>query len=606
MHEMKKQILWLLTVPLHHPDLAYVIPTLAWMAEDLGILLETYHESERNGRLFAKTGSTILGGHHHQQFNYLCAKFDVKLLQLGNCRVFESSIKAFGLETIAQSTDAGRMYSQILDTHPLLKPQGIFLGPSYPISLKKEQINIQPYLFPEILHRRALGFPASGKPPLRNWEHLPVWSAFLTPQEARGYRRATKIDNLRKSDTWTTLVSRLAMRWKKQSRGIVFGDPAAVLSQIAVHCRHKRIALFAPVVKSAPAQTKVSSYTESTSPAAELAGQLAVDLGNRVIHGRQTGDGDIFAWSKKGVCIQIVDPNRPAFPVVSEAPHEWSPAPLEDDVTDTQLAQWAREGRVLTTLLVHSGEVAHNEAMLALIEMAGWNGLKMGIGAHAQRYETCPQLWELIAVSREHGGAAGLIEPLLHSGGLGVLAEWNCPSEILADHCYKALERITAIASAAHTPKGYYAFMDSNLDRLDRIKPRLFKAISSRGLRYIVSSARPGRNRILWQTSNCLAINQTPRVVHGASPFVRTSTADDMETTSGAVGPGWIIGTLDAPVVAFAPYIWRKGNKIVELAETLRNGNRINVLPSTIARYARLLGKKGLLPVPSSPSTIIP
>lgn len=79
---MKKPILWLLTAQLNHPELAYAAPTLAWMAGDCGALFETYFESERTGQLFAENGSTILGGHHHQQFNYLCARFEVHILRL--------------------------------------------------------------------------------------------------------------------------------------------------------------------------------------------------------------------------------------------------------------------------------------------------------------------------------------------------------------------------------------------------------------------------------------------------------------------------------------------------------------------------------------------
>ena len=160
---MKKPALWLLISKWDHPEIAYVIPTLAWMAGDSGALLENYLESVRDGRLFAETGSTILGGHHHQQFNYLCARFDVQIIRLGKSQVFESSIQAFGLRVLAESKHAAGLYAAMMAIHPALKPAGNFHGPSKSMKTRDGEIRIAPYLFPEILHRRALGFSVPAK-----------------------------------------------------------------------------------------------------------------------------------------------------------------------------------------------------------------------------------------------------------------------------------------------------------------------------------------------------------------------------------------------------------------------------------------------------------
>ncbi|HEY0968399.1 MAG TPA: hypothetical protein VGD88_13490, partial [Opitutaceae bacterium] len=88
---MDKPRLWLLLSTLRHPEVAYVIPTLAWMAKASGVRFECYLESEREGRLFAETGSTVLGGQHHHQFNYLCAACEVSVLRLGPTAIFDSS-----------------------------------------------------------------------------------------------------------------------------------------------------------------------------------------------------------------------------------------------------------------------------------------------------------------------------------------------------------------------------------------------------------------------------------------------------------------------------------------------------------------------------------
>jgi hypothetical protein len=268
---------------------------------------------------------------------------------------------------------------------------------------------------------------------------------------------------------------------------------------------------------------------------------------------------------------------------------------LADEPSDAQLRQWAAEGKVLSTLIWHSGEVAHNEAMLNLCDLAGFTGVKMGLGVHAQRYETAPQTWEMIQVARDRGGLRGLIEPVLHSGGLGVLVESVFPPDQLRENIAEALGRIEKIAGFEGRPRGYYAFMDSDLATLTQLCPGAYEAAAASGLEYFVSSARPGRSRILHQAGNTLVLNQSYRVIHGASPFVRITHREDLGTFPGP-GPGWTIGVLDAPVIAFGPYMWRKGSMFMEIVDWLRSPHSINVLPHTISRYARILVELGLLP----------
>src|SRR5690606_3267919 len=96
----------------------------------------------------------------------------------------------------------------------------------------------------------------------------------------------------------------------------------------------------------------------------------------------------------------------------------------------------------------------------------------------------------------------------------------------------------------------------------------VYAAIESTGLSYVVSSARPGRNRILRRTDGCVVV------------------------------------TLDAPVVAFGPYIWRHGSRSLRILDWFTvpgpMGERRTVLATTVARYARILKDGGWLPSPRS------
>jgi len=598
----KKPTLWLLTAPLDYPGISLVAPTVAWLAEAAGAAYECYFECARDGQLFARTGSTVLGGHHHQQFNWLCARAEVKIIRLGDARLFASSARAFGLETIAEAESPIELYQKLLVYQPDLKVRELLFAPEF-VDCGKHRLEIGPYLFPEVFYRKALAcLPSDLTSAASQWRSAQASALYLSAGELQELQAEfptfAAVDALRPEDGFGSLTLRIADRWKKSAKGVVFGDPPAVISQIAAHCRNRRIAVYAPAHPIPANEVEFSYYAEQHSTIADATAALAVAIGNPVIVGRQTGDGDIMQWSKQGVCIQIIDPNRPAFPIVETMPQPWTEPEKnrqELEPTDDELRAWAKTGRCLSTIVWHSGEVAHNEAMLNLIDLAVTADVKMGIGVHAQRYESCPQLWELIQTPANRGGGLGLIEPLLHCGGLGVLAEIHAPAEVLLANCREALRRIGAIAGPAGVPNGYYAFLDADLNTLSKTRPEIWEAIAAAGLDYIVSSASPGLNRILWEKNNCLALNQSCRVVQPASPFVRLGGADDCKSAT-ARSPGWIIVVQDAPVVAFNPYIWTDGANFMRLVHWLKDGGKINVTPNVIARYARILNEMGFLP----------
>lgn len=240
--------------------------------------------------------------------------------------------------------------------------------------------------------------------------------------------------------------------------------------------------------------------------------------------------------------------------------------------------------------------MAHNEAMINLIELCSIFGLKLGLGVHAARYQTCPQLWELISVPRENGGALGLIEPVLHCGGLGVLSENTCPPNLLYEHSTQALSQISGIAGPAWLPRGHLCFMDSDMTTFTETRPDVYESLEKSGLEYTVSCALPGRNRILCRTENHIVLNQTNRTICTGSPYVRITSVDDLISKVPFVRPGWMLAVTDAPVIAFNPHIWRDGTAFMRIVDWLIKGDVINTTPRVIARYARLLERRGLVP----------
>ncbi len=558
-----KQQMWMLLARADNADLPFILPSVAWIADTRGVIFECYLECERNGSLFASSGSTVIGGSHHQQFNYLNLVYDIKYIKYGDTYIFDSSIERLGLETIASTDTPDKLYRQLLYKSEYAAARHKTYG-----RLRHGDKNFEPYIYPEIYFERLLAY----------------------------HRDDLDDDHL--CGSYREFTSNIADKYQKYASGAAFGDPDAVRSMLPFLCREKRIALYGEVNQVPSDKVVYSQYTEMVSSANEKAAELACATGNLTLVGRQTGDGDLFAWSKRGVSIQIMDPNRPAFMSVGRINHVWKKPQMtiyDCEPDDAQLRRYAEENKILATIIIHSGEMAHNEAMLNFIDFVNYRGMKFGIGVHAARYETCPQLWELIQTPRENGGALGYIEPLLHSGGMGVMAESHCPPELLRRQIGSALEKIRAI-SPYNCPVGYYCFCDTDLPTLSTINSDSFDVIADCGFEYIISSAFPGENRIIWENHSCAALNQTFCDKHIASPFLRIKSSDEVAAAfnSQAKRPGWLVGALDAPVVAFQPYIWSEGYKLKQLCEFLvKSPDIVPALPHTVARYAKLLAREG-------------
>lgn len=588
-----KKTLWLLIASADSRGIYALAPTLSWLAEEAGIAFEMYLESHRDGHLFAKHGSTVSGGRHFQQFNYLQAAFDVQIIILGESSLFMSSINLFKNTILAQSDTVCGIYEQLA------------LPDNYPVCIVSDEnpenaVDSAPYMYPAILFSKAVGIPLSEA---RNFPREPSLAAgFSSRQEQtliEQYPGLSTACTVHSEQGYVPLMRSIASEWESSARGVAFGDPDAIRSMLASLCREKRIALYAPVDRLPVEEIQNAAYVEEHSPLCDDVCKMAINAGNRVIVGRQTCDGDLFAWSLDGVCIRIMDPNRPAFPIVDTVHHKWSNqrhTVYDLEPEDATLEEWADEGRLLNTLLVHSGEMAHNEAMINLIELCSITGLKMGIGVHAARYRTCPQLWELISIPQDKGGALGLIEPVLHCGGMGVLAESNCPPDLLQEHAEQALELIAEYSGPAWQPKGHLCFMDSDMTTFSQTRPDIYAALSRAGLDYTVSCALPGRNRIIHATDNHIVLNQSNRTICTGSPYVRINTVNDLASKTPSTCPGWMIAVIDAPVVAFNPHIWQDGSAFMCIVGWLTGNNTINTTPNVISRYARILRERGLVP----------
>ena len=259
-----KQTVWLMLADRNAPDLFFAVSSVCNLARNSGVLFSSYFETRRNGQLFAESGSTIPGGHHFQDFNYLCAVADVKVIRYGNAYVFDSSIRNFGLEVIAEAERPAELYRQLLDyTGGSFQPGTLYFGLNHPIrNGNGQEIRPEPYQYPEILNTAALAFsPSDGEAAKEFYaEGMAVRSCFCSPEEndslQKLYPQLEIIDRIQPDDDWRSITLRIAERWKHKAKSVFFGDPDALFCRIPEEARRKSVALYA-ISKGTPRQRRI-------------------------------------------------------------------------------------------------------------------------------------------------------------------------------------------------------------------------------------------------------------------------------------------------------------------------------------------------------------
>jgi hypothetical protein len=297
--------------------------------------------------------------------------------------------------------------------------------------------------------------------------------------------------------------------------------------------------------------------------------------------------------------VTIFSKNPDPLPQPAQSPFDLEPP-------DTQLRTWAKEGRILATYMLHSGELSHDDGVIPFVESSGTRRIPIGMGVHWQRYAFEPWSVESIQIPHDEGGALGYVEPVLHSTGHGIMAEREGDPKTVAAQMKSARDRIGAIAGARFVPRGVYCFLDADTKDWNSPAPELWKAIRDAGFEYVVSSVSSGDNRVLYHDGKFTVLNMVGKPGK-ASPFVRHNNVEmpDLEQKLRNAGkPGWLIGVLDTPVYAYSPYLsaghkWGFFVRVSEFYDYIEKGakerNLIPATPHTIARYASILAELGLV-----------
>ncbi len=540
---MKPKLLLYLTAETN-PAKNAIAATLAWAAEAAGWCFEVYYDAYRLGEHYGGgdpawmppgylTGGTMTGAHHHERLYLLLHRFEAVVLTDGPV-AFAPALDQLGVPRFAVSGFA-ETYLRAFEVLGQPLPETAIVIDAQP---RRDLAGIDAYLYPEIAGRRALGLEIStlreddlprlatagvrklhtlyvGKKGVQRVKEMAAGICAAAggeaapmgvggvPEEglgggtplaanlfadAAGLEMAGALDALEPGDTFASITERVARRWLEQcSGGWILADPTAVAAWLPDAWRERRLAIY-------------------SKPQQEIIRRLENELrqSKTAVLGRQYEDGDFFALSSLGLAFQLIDPNRPPFPVLrvvgyqwtapvapassrppSVAPaslpagaglgvpslvapassrQEWGASVFEAEPDDEQLRIWAREGRVLVSVLFWTGMIRELENLPRVIDLVMLSRMKGGLALTTSALEYQPEALELLRVPLERGGVFPHLEVLLASCGLGASIESRMPAGRLAAYLQASQQELDRLGiPQAWCPQGWWATMDPEM-----------------------------------------------------------------------------------------------------------------------------------------------
>lgn len=455
-----------------------VASTLAWMTAERHTSFEVYYDIRRAGRHYGGgatgpgllaspgepdgqlAGGLVTGARHLEALSVALQRFQATVICTGEV-AFSNTLAALADDSDARvlradEEDTLHLYEEALSELALPWPTTAVMVNAAPAP---ELDGVDAYLWPEIFHRRALGLELSADPGqvqallergVRRVLTCGVPPARQEALAAAGFE-VEELHLLEPGDDLASFTARLARRWSHERQGWMLGDPMLASCWLPTACRERRAVIFG----------------RPQSRAIEL---LHDEIGRRTtpaVLGRQQSDRDFFELSRLGQSFQLVDPGRPPLPILLTRASRWSPSlpdPDAEDPSDEQLREWAREGRVLTSLVFWTGMLRETENLFALVDLAATTGLRGGLALTTDSLASRPSPLELLSVPRDQGGVYPHLEILLASCGTGAAIESLLDPQQLGQHLAEArrgLERIGL--PPTWWPQGWWATMDAPL-----------------------------------------------------------------------------------------------------------------------------------------------
>jgi hypothetical protein len=461
-----------------------VAATVAWLVEQRKALFEVYYDAIRAGQhhpggtagafgllpggdpeLGLLTGGLVTGARHAEALSAALQRFHTMAFCAGDV-AFGSLLAAAAVDGAAsvqrvEEGDLVGLYDSVLSSlsHPWPRSAVMFNATPEP-----RLEGIDAYLWPEIFYRRALGIESSADEAQlralhdRGVERIFTCGVPFSRQRAIA-RLGFQVEDLQllePGDDYALLTARMAARWEGRRRGWIAGDPVVASYWLPTACRERRAVIFGTP------QSRVLELVR---------GGLRSSLEPAVL-GPQYDDTDLFTFSELGRSMQVVEPGRPPLPVLAAHPPRWSSMgedPTAEDPDDEELLEYARQGRVLVSLVFWTGMIGEIETLYALMDLLAMSGLKAGLVLTARSLAYRPSPLDLLAVPRAQGGVFPGVEVLLGSCGTGAAIESLLAPGQLAAHLAAAREELERIGVPPRWwPAGWWATMDAPLLPLPR------------------------------------------------------------------------------------------------------------------------------------------
>ncbi len=435
--------LLILFAPADHPHRDAVCATIAWLAAEEGLLFECYYDSRHSGvhyggglpwRVDAADlrGGTFTGGRHREQLELVLERFACQAACLGRT-AFEGALANSGIPIRAQSAEVAEFYKQLFHGSSARWPKTLLV-----IGNGDGSLSVAPYACQEVAQRRLIAISAGDPEALARlgsgmeveylWNEEPTSPLGLASVADRSLA--------------------MAARWSRSTNTFLLGDPEVAGRWIPAAIRSGWAPIFG-------------------IPQSELVSRLSEQLETvSVVWGRQQDDSDFLALSKAGVAFQLVDPGRPPFPILGEVARP-RPAVVDAPVepADDELRRWARERRIVGTLVFWAGMVRELECLYALAEILCMTGLKAGLALTVESFKFLDSTpLALLSVPQELGGLSGQLDTLVASAGLGGMIESAAPPERFARTLTASVAALAErLGGTDQVPKGWWGVMDAPL-----------------------------------------------------------------------------------------------------------------------------------------------
>lgn len=569
--------------------------TLGWMCREAGAEFDVYYAADhKEGGLFSQHGSSVIGGHHAERIGRALAQFRTTVVRLGGVAVFDSLVRGGADKVVEAPASLTQLYQAMAaELGVPLPTEAVAFG---------ETGEIPPAAYyPECAARKALavalGSSAEGIGRLAQAGVKTVWTVAPAGADVSAWRAAGLDVKVALDLSAGDPVLEEARRWAPQAAGFDTPEPLLASYLLPLSLRENRLMLCYAKRSDGPRRRdQLLSLTEARP--------------QDYAFGRWYGDPELLPLARRPMAYNVTEPNRCILTVFAKRPAKM-PQParscFELEPSDDQLRAWAQEGKVLATWVLHSGELSHDDAVMAFYDWSAMTKVKIGSGVHWQRYAYDPDAAEPLSVPVEEGGVLGLVEPVLHSTGAGIIWESAGDPVRIAGLMKASRAKIAAQAGERFAPRGVYCFGDNHgqpreAQEIGSAQLALWRAIKEAGFAYVITSILPGESRILYRDGDFVVLNQAGRWCSG-SPFVRgfpdTFAAAEKKLAE-ANKPGWLVGALDSPIHGSPIYMGRPyGGKrdpqprLHEYYDYVQNrgatGRVLTATPHTVARYARIL-----------------